>query len=61
MDRHQMISILRSRGEIYQRLERDAADAVAAETFRRLVEEDHRDIRELEDQLAAQVQGRSQP
>lgn len=61
MDRVQMISILRDRSKIYQRLERNAADELAAETFRRLVEEDEQDLRELEDQLATQIRGRSQP
>lgn len=52
MNRDQMISILRGRSEIYRRLERDAADEMAAKTYRRLLEEDEQDIRDLERQMA---------
>lgn len=50
-----MISILRGRSEIYQRLERDAPDETAAKRFRRLLEDDEQDISELENRLAAQA------
>lgn len=52
MDRAQMISILRGRIEIYRRLLQAAGEDVDVDAYRRQVEEDERDIKELEFQLA---------